>query len=792
MKKILVLTALVFAAMQLTAANVDLSTAQQTAQRFLMSQTSKGRFMTSAPTVKWTHEVKNSSNVSLAAYYIVNTEKGYVIVAGDDRAREILAYGDGSLESMNDLPESMQFFLDMYKAEMEYLQAHPGQVVRKRSATRGITVAPMLTTLWQQGSTSGRSAYNRLCPVVGGQTCLAGCAAVSLAQVMNYWEYPASSPALPGYTGPRGVEVSPLPAYTFDWANMLDTYKNDNYNEAERDAIANLMRYVGQAEQMDYATDKSGADEDQIDMAIRTFGYPDDVHYVLKNGYDYDMTEYYNDEDWNAMMQAELIAGRPLIYCAGASMSDNSGFYGHAFNVDGYDADNDTYHVNFGQSEEHNGYYAFNAFGYGITVYKYFQLMFLNMQKPAGDPTPRMLVNPAYLEMECYAGNNTTATFTVAGLDLTNDITVTVTDENGYFTTDVATIAVNDAASKTVTVTYAPQAVGDHEAVVTLHSEGAQDVVVTLYGTATAAPLVVYDPVMQPVDSSAINLTSFRADWTDQTVPENVASYTLEVNEKPTSGLIAEADWSEVPSSGNAAAYMPEGWTFNGGVYLAGGCIEISSTYSLFTNTLDLTGFDKVTVVVRARNQYNWTPSAITVKTSVDSKYQEFATDFADYTFVLNCDDSEKIEIYSESYYPVLQSVKVYAGELTAPQLRAQETGDATYRLITGITDKFYTVENLNAEGTYLYKVKALYTDGTESAWSNQETVTLFDNGGTHKPGDVNHDGTISIKDVTELIDLLLGGNNGTACETCADVNGDNTVSIKDVTELIDKLLSGN
>ena len=121
MKKILVLIAIVFAAMQLTAATVDLVSAQQSAQHFLMSQTAKGRFMTSAPTVKWTHEVKNSSNVSLTAYYIVNTDKGFVIVPGDDRADEVLAYGDCCLSSMNDFPESMQFFLDMYKAEMEYL-----------------------------------------------------------------------------------------------------------------------------------------------------------------------------------------------------------------------------------------------------------------------------------------------------------------------------------------------------------------------------------------------------------------------------------------------------------------------------------------------------------------------------------------------------------------------------------------------------------------------------------------------------------------------------------------------
>ncbi len=110
MKKVLLLAALVFVSLQLTAANVDLATAQQSAQRFLVSQTAKGRLMTSAPAIKWTQEVKTSSNAAQAAYYIVNTDRGYVIVAGDDRAREILAYGEGQLDNLNDLPEAMQLF----------------------------------------------------------------------------------------------------------------------------------------------------------------------------------------------------------------------------------------------------------------------------------------------------------------------------------------------------------------------------------------------------------------------------------------------------------------------------------------------------------------------------------------------------------------------------------------------------------------------------------------------------------------------------------------------------------
>ena len=131
---------------------------------------------------------------------------------------------------------------------------------------------------------------------------------------------------------------------------------------------------------------------------------------------------------------------------------------------------------------------------------------------------------------------------------------------------------------------------------------------------------------------------------------------------------------------------------------------------------------------------------------------------------------------------------------MTAPQLRATEEGNETKRVITGITDKFYTVNNLLAEGTFLYKVKAIYTDGTESAWSNQEMVTLFDNGPApheFEVGDVNHDHSVNIADVTALIDYLLGSGN--VCTTCANVDGDDGINIADVTALIDKLLnSGN
>ena len=57
--------------------------------------------------------------------------------------------------------------------------------------------------------------------------------------------------------------------------------------------------------------------------------------------------------------------------------------------------------------------------------------------------------------------------------------------------------------------------------------------------------------------------------------------------------------------------------------------------------------------------------------------------------------------------------------------------------------------------------------------------------------GDVNGDGFVSISDVTTLIDVLLGGDEGDYYEENADCNNDGIISIGDVTILIDALLGG-
>ena len=394
--------------------------------------------------------------------------------------------------------------------------------------------------------------------------------------------------------------------------------------------------------------------------------------------------------------------------------------------------------------------------------------------------------------------NSATRTFKVVGGALTGNVTVTLNDPNGVFAVEPTVIsAANAANGEDVSITFAPDAITNYNATVTLNSPGAQNVVVNITGHGL---IEGYTPVMLPADEDGINLTKFRADWTDQSPAQNVTSYTLEVMTKPAFDLLEIADFSTVPDaltedgqglvdiSGNYEDYLPDGWSGTSYLGAYGNALLLAYDGTLRSPQYNLTGYDKMTVIVRVASYY-YENSTISVSTSIDSQVLELDNSMRDYTVVLNCAAGDAVTLTSIENYTSVRQVQIYAGEQIA-KLRATESGDAAYRLISGITGKSYTVTGLEAGGTFIYKVKSLFADGTESPWSNIEQVTLFENGHGFVPGDVDHDGEVAINDVAALIDYLLSGEEN-CCLICADVDGDGTVDIGDVSLLIDLLLLG-
>ena len=142
-------------AVQGWAAPVDESSARAIVQDFVIAK--RGINPNSMPTssgsdLQLLHAEMSSVSVTQNAYYIYNTGDGFVIVAGDDRAEQILGYGDEELD-MNDIPCGMQFLLDSYKEQIDYLFENPGLVVETPSMN-----APKLTAqkfassdIWSDG-----------------------------------------------------------------------------------------------------------------------------------------------------------------------------------------------------------------------------------------------------------------------------------------------------------------------------------------------------------------------------------------------------------------------------------------------------------------------------------------------------------------------------------------------------------------------------------------------------------------------------------------------------------------
>ena len=359
--------------------------------------------------------------------------------------------------------------------------------------------------------------------------------------------------------------------------------------------------------------------------------------------------------------------------------------------------------------------------------------------------TPTLTVTPnglAFGELE--VGKSVTKSFTMKGTDLTGNVNVTLSDANGVFSIDKTSVTATAAkAGATITVTFKPTQAGTFNGTVTLASAGANSVKVTLSGSAAHAQLVTYAPVM--LDAVNATSNSFRAEWTDQTSESNVSSYTLWLNEivnatpdnpgDPTTTqpeLLQTADFSTEEAYTywgtlwNVAKYynyfLPSGWTTGRYFYVGNGCV-IPGNY-IKTNRFSMpNGYNKVSVVIHAFN-YTSSTASLTVSTLYGGgKVTKSLTSSAkDYTFVLNASATDQINIAAVRY-PGIVSIKIYAGDVTAAASTPRRAESA--RQITGITSKYYDLTDLTGGNTYQFKVKALYSDGTESAWSNQKDITL-------------------------------------------------------------------
>ena len=789
------LTVMLCVATQLQAADVDLATAQNAAKAFMSKQVANGRLRAAAATnlqlVKAEASVAKPNAVD---YYIFNSDKSYIVIAGDDKAPQVLMYGATGRIDINNIPPAMQWLLNKYKYQIDGIKA--GTMEPIKASTRATTaIAPLVTATWDQSE-----PYWNHTPTSGSTHTYTGCPATSLSMCFYKWKWPEKYPALDRLTVSGGVTASALSEMDADWDNIVDhygTWYDDNgtehyasYTDAQAEAVSWLMRYVGQACQMQYTTSGSGANDPEIHQACLTMGYTDaqllTLYELVQSGSSWNPSysngpAQYSDTEWNNYMMTELQNGRPIEYLA--YDITNGQVSGHAFNVFGCD-NNGKYYVNWGWSGVgdayctlHNFVASMSATGQsGSYTFKYGEAMIIGIEPPAGALTnPKISVNPSTLTMNTTLGTPITSTITVTGANLTDKVNVTLTDANGVFSVTPTSVSVNEATNgKTITVTFTPQAVGSYTGSIKLSSTDASDVTVTLNGTAT---LKKENIVLQ--EAANVASTSFQAIWNDQTPDANVVSYTMWVNQKKPVELLSSLDGSQYTGSYTTIT-LTSPW---GGTRVYGG---YNAVYFGASGNITFTipeGYNNDTFSVRiiSSSRSGYGSGNLTVKSAKTAAAGHTFSDGETYTWLVTGSTGDKITITTtdNNYSPDMVMIEVYAGD--ASQLSNKksrgvaEEGDETYRIITGITAKTYTVNNLTPEATYYFKVKAIYVDGTESPWSDTKQVTLLEDTDTPNitatPSSVDF-GTCYIGQSSEQTFTVTGKNlTGDITATLTDPN---------------------
>lgn len=349
MKRLFTTFFILLLAIRLTfAVTISKGDAQVIAENFYRAQVSNESISIS---VKNVNEYSFEGETTMYIFSFIPS--GFVIVSSEDLAYPIIGYSLTNTANIdNNSPEIINR-LNFYSKQIKEGKKFKGENLEvkrtwdryktKSSSKIQVTVAPLLTTTWNQSP-----IYNRYCP----NSSPTGCVATAMAQIMNYHKWPVTGQGWYKYT-PRtnpsyGTQYADFSTVTYNYLKMPNNLTELSTIE-EKDAVSTLMYHAGVSVSMDYATDGSAA-------------YSNDVMYALTSYFKYDPTTintYYFDAnkvaEWLALVKNELNQGRPVYYSGSTIDKD-----GHAWVCDGYDA-SDNLHINWGWGGNMNGYFAPSA-----------------------------------------------------------------------------------------------------------------------------------------------------------------------------------------------------------------------------------------------------------------------------------------------------------------------------------------------------------------------------------------------------------------------------------------------
>lgn len=372
MKKFwMVLTAMVLT-MTALARPVDPAQARRVAEVYLQS---RGMKHTAAL-------VDMSGETPFSEFYVFAAPQGgFILVSGDDCVIPVLGYSTTTVFLTKDIPDHIRGWYDAYEHEIRRIRAivAEGRCQKSEEVAQQwqllqagemvpeplTAVSPLLTTMWDQSP-----YYNNLCPYhsASDERSVTGCVATATAQVMKYYNHPATGYGSHTYTSDRTINgvnynfpdlTADFGSTTYQWSLMPNSLSGTS-SSAQVNAVATLMYHIGVADEMSYSPVASGAHNYNTNGTIsrssqtslmKFFKYRPDMAPLARADY--------NDAAYAALLRAEIDQQRPVLY-SGSNVSA-----GHSFVFDGYD-NSGNIHVNWGWGGYHDGYFAMGSLNPGV------------------------------------------------------------------------------------------------------------------------------------------------------------------------------------------------------------------------------------------------------------------------------------------------------------------------------------------------------------------------------------------------------------------------------------------
>lgn len=270
-------------------------------------------------------------------YYVFNdlSQSGFVVVSGDECApAEILGYSANGPFNYESAPAGMKWWLGLMDAQI-HANIKQGVKPQPKTAFWGESVPAMITSKWGQ-----LEPYNNAVPLdYYDDVQYAGCVAIAMSQIMNYHQWPTQGSGSYSYYDTRVDYSADFGSTIYDWDHILDTY-DENSTQEEIDAVSTLVYHAGVSVHSRYGWYETRATSPKVPYALnKYFGYDASVRYLKR--------DYFDDSDWFYIIHGQLENGRPVYYDGG----------GHAFVCHGYDADTETFAINWGWNGNCDGYY---------------------------------------------------------------------------------------------------------------------------------------------------------------------------------------------------------------------------------------------------------------------------------------------------------------------------------------------------------------------------------------------------------------------------------------------------